>query len=58
MPSGMLFATGVGNEDILLCKVLCFKKEKNKKKNYSERTLNLCLTYNGFKASDRQNLCD
>lgn len=54
----MLFATGVGNEDILLCKVLCFKKEKNKKKNYSERTLNLCLTYNGFKASDRQNLCD
>lgn len=29
----MLFATGVGNEDILLCKVLCFKKEKNKEKN-------------------------
>lgn len=54
----MLFSTGLGNQDILLCKVLCFKKEKNKKKISLGRTLNFCLTYEGFKASDRQNLCD
>lgn len=52
MPRDMFFATGVGNQDILLCKLLCFKEEKNKKNISLGRILNLCLAYEGFKASD------
>lgn len=57
MPQDMLFATGIGNQNILLCKMFCFKEEKNKKKIRLERTLNLCSAHEGFKASDMQNLC-